>query len=98
MAMINVFLEGRARRDANLKYGPTERGLQTFMSPTSKSSSPAIFTTRAGKPRYADLGLSVFETPSRRSAVQSFKEHRKQISPDQIAAPMERSCSRFGYA
>jgi len=42
------------------------------------------FYDAAGKPKYADLGLGVFDGhPSVR--VQSFAEHRKQIGPDQLA-------------
>jgi phosphoglycerate dehydrogenase-like enzyme len=42
------------------------------------------FYDAAGKPKYADLGLGVFEGHAN-IKVQSFKEHRKQIGPEQLA-------------
>jgi len=72
------------RRDREFKYGPTERGPQTFMSPTFQVIRTAIFTTRRESRGYADLGLSVFETHPQ-IAVQSFKNIESKISPDQIA-------------
>src|SRR4051812_46441387 len=42
------------------------------------------FYDAAGKPKYADLGLGVFEGQPH-IAVKSFLEHRKQIGADQIA-------------
>ena len=41
------------------------------------------FYDASDKPRYADLGLGVFEAHPNIN-VQSFKEHRKQIGPDQL--------------
>jgi len=42
------------------------------------------FYDAEGKPKYADLGLGVFAGHSH-IAIKSFREHCKQIEPDQIA-------------
>src|SRR5438094_1757081 len=53
------------------------------MSETFTIALTADFYDAAGNPKYADLGLAVFDGhPHIR--VQSFNEHRRQIGPDQL--------------
>jgi phosphoglycerate dehydrogenase-like enzyme len=55
-----------------------------MMSDTFKVALTGDFYDAAGKPKYADLGLGVFQGHPH-IKVSSFTEHRKQIGADQVA-------------
>src|SRR5215213_2264934 len=67
---------GAHRRDAHATEESMSKPFQVALT--------GDFYDAAGKPKYADMGLGVFEAHPN-IKVRSFAEHRKQIGADQLA-------------